>query len=60
MILEINEFVIPKYPTDLLIFYNVFYFSLTNKRVVVAIFLELYVNPFEINSVSFLLKIHDD
>jgi len=51
MIFEINQFVNPKYPTDLLFFYNVFYFSLTNKTVVVAVFLELYVNPFEINSI---------
>jgi len=50
MIFEINEFVNPEYPIYLLIFYNVFYFSLTNKTVVVAVFLELYVKPFEINS----------
>lgn len=50
MTLEINEFVNPEYPTDLLIFYNVFHFSLTNKTVVVAVFPEFYVNLFEINS----------
>ena len=50
MILEINEFVNPEYPTDLLSFYNIFYFSLTNKTVVIAVFPELYVNLFEINS----------
>lgn len=50
MILEINEFVNLEYPTDLLNFYNVFYFSLTNKTVVVAVFPELDVNLFEINS----------
>ena len=50
MTLEINEFVTPEYPTDLLIFYNVFHFSLTNKTVVVAVFPKFYVNLFEINS----------
>ena len=50
MTLQINEFVTPEYQTDLLIFYNVLYFSLTSKTVVVAVFLEFYVNLFEINS----------
>jgi hypothetical protein len=50
MTLQINEFVIPEYSTDLLIFYNVLHFSLTNKTGVVAVFPEFYVNPFEINS----------
>ena len=50
MTLEINEFLTPEYPTDLLIFDNVFYLSLPNKTVVVAGFPEFYVNLFEINS----------
>lgn len=50
MTLQINEFATPEYPTDLLIFYNVLHFSLTNKTVVVAVFPEFYVNLFEINS----------
>lgn len=47
---QINEFVTPEYPTVLLIFYNVFHFSLTNNTVVVAVFPEFYVNLFEINN----------
>ena len=50
MTLQINEFVTPESPTDFLIFYNVFHFSLTNKTGVVAVFPEFYVNLFEINS----------
>ena len=50
MILQINEFATPEYLTDLLIFYNVFRFSLTNKTVVVAVFPGFCVSLFEINS----------
>ena len=50
MTLQINEFWTPEYLTDLLIFYNVFYFSLTNKTAVVSVFPEFYVNLFQINS----------
>lgn len=50
MTFQINEFLIPEYPTYLLSFYNVLYFSLTNKTAAVAVFPEFYVDLFEINS----------
>lgn len=52
----INEFLTPGYLTDQLISYSVLYFSLTNNSVAVDVFPELFVDPFAIKNLFYVIS----